>query len=480
MLFNSWIFAGFLVVLLPIYHLASFRAQNALLLVASYLFYGAWDWRFTGLLALSTVFDFAIARGIEASPTPRGRRLLLIASVCVNLGILGFFKYFNFFIDSAAALLRAGGLEPNVPALQILLPVGISFYTFQTLGYTVDVYRGQQRASRDLFTYALYVSYFPQLVAGPIERAARLLPQLESPRTVTPAMLHSGVQLILWGFVKKVAIADSVARYANRAFDDPGSQHGVMLWLGVYAFAIQIYADFSGYTDIARGVSRLFGIDLMQNFRQPYFARNVTEFWRRWHISLSTWLRDYVYVPLGGNRRGRARQYINLLLTMLIGGLWHGASWNFVIWGGLHGTYLAAHKLLTRGRRIGAEPPPASAGAWVGYAIGAVVTFHLVCIAWVWFRAQTFASALDYTRGLFQLSGAPDTDALLAGGMLPALAFYALLVVLIDLPCWYRDREAPFTRQHPWFARSLGYASALFVLSFVREGAGDAFIYFQF
>jgi D-alanyl-lipoteichoic acid acyltransferase DltB (MBOAT superfamily) len=480
MLFNSWLFIAFLALVLVVYYPLGHRAQNLFLLVASYVFYSAWDWRFTGLLVLSTVLDFVIARRIEDAHTQRVRNLLMALSVSVGLGILGFFKYFNFFVASAASLLQAAGLEPNLPALQIILPVGISFYTFQTLGYTIDVYRGHTRASRDFFTYALYVSYFPQLVAGPIERAGRLLPQIERRRTVSTEAVNSGVQLILWGFVKKIAVADSLATYVNPMFEDPVSLHGVQLWLGVYCFALQIYADFSGYTDIARGVSRLLGIELMVNFRQPYLSRNITEFWRRWHISLSTWLRDYLYVPLGGNRLGAVMQYRNLMLTMLIGGLWHGASWKFVIWGGLHGIYLVAHKLMTGGRKIGVEPPPRTVGAWLVYAASTLATFHLVCLTWVWFRAETFGDALAYTTGLFRLAAPLDIAALLDVGVVHALAFYGVLTLLIDLPCWYGDREAPFTAEHPWLARGLGYGAALFVLAFVRGGTTDAFIYFQF
>jgi D-alanyl-lipoteichoic acid acyltransferase DltB (MBOAT superfamily) len=342
------------------------------------------------------------------------------------------------------------------------------------------VYRRETPACRNFLNYALYVTYFPQLVAGPIERITRLMPQLERPRSVTPEMIYSGVQLILWGFVKKIAIADSVAVHANRICEQSPNAHGIELWFGVYCFALQIYADFSGYTDIARGVSRLFGVKLMLNFRQPYLSRNITEFWRRWHISLSTWLRDYLYVPLGGNRKGSLQQYRNLILTMLIGGLWHGASWTFVVWGGLHGVYLAVHRILTGGRKIGAEPPPRTAAAWLGYVLSVVVTFHLVCLAWVWFRAQTPEAALDYSMGLFRLGDPVDWAPILKSGVIHSLVFYGLLAFLIDLPGWYRDRETPFTAQTPLLLRSIGYAAALFVIAFVREGSSESFIYFQF
>jgi alginate O-acetyltransferase complex protein AlgI len=357
MLFNSFVFVLFLAIVLPVYYALSHRWQNRFLLVASYVFYGYWDWRFLGLLAISTVLDFALALLIAGTDSPRRKKRRVALSVVVNLGILGFFKYFDFFVDSAAVLLESAGLQANLPMLRVVLPVGISFYTFQSMAYTIDVYRGIQPPTRNLLDFALYVAYFPQLVAGPIERASRLLPQIQSPRRVGQAQWERGAQLILWGYVKKVAIADGLAPYADAVFRDPSSFSGLSLWLGVYCFAVQIYCDFSGYTDIARGVSQLLGIELMENFRQPYLSRNITEFWRRWHISLSTWLRDYLYVPLGGNRRGPAMQYRNLMITMLLGGLWHGAAWTFVVWGGLHGLFLATHKYMTRGRKIGQEAP---------------------------------------------------------------------------------------------------------------------------
>ncbi len=480
MLFNSWTFVAFLAIVLPLYHFLGLRAQNVLLLVASYAFYSGWDWRFTGLLAASTLLDYAVARGIEAAPTPRGRRLLLWVSVCGNLGVLGYFKYAGFFVDSAAELLESLGFQPNLPTLQLLLPVGISFYTFQTMAYTIDVYRGEQRASRDFLTYALYVCYFPQLVAGPIERFGRLAPQLTAPRKVTVDMVTSGVQLILWGYVKKVAIADSLAPYIEQTFSDPGSAHAVQLWLGVYCFAFQIYGDFAGYTDIARGVSRLFGIELMLNFKQPYFSRNITEYWRRWHISFSTWLRDYVYISLGGNRRGSVRQYVNMFITMVLGGLWHGAAWNFVIWGAMNGVVLSVHRFFTRHRKIGAEPPPSSAREWVVYLVSTFCMFHIWCLMILWFRSPNFSNAIEYTQGMFLFGREFDVQALLATGMVHAVVLFGLMSTAIDAPCWYRDRELPFTEAHPLVIRALGYAAALFVLCFLREGPNSAFYYFQF
>ncbi len=327
MLFNSVEFALFFAIIVAAYWWSLPRFRNPILLGASYFFYANWDWRFLGLLLISTVVDFTIGQRLRTAQDPARRKLLLTTSMAVNLGILGLFKYANFFIDSFAELVGGLGLNPNEPFLSVVLPVGISFYTFQTMSYTIDVYRRRLEPVDDIILFATFVAYFPQLVAGPIERARILLPQLQrQDRSINSETVASGLGLILVGLFKKVVLADGVAAAADRAFDDPHSLSFVSVAVGVLAFAIQIYGDFSGYTDIARGVSRLMGIELTLNFAQPYLSRNITEFWRRWHISLSNWLRDYLYIPLGGNRRGTARIYVNLMATMLLGGLWHGAS----------------------------------------------------------------------------------------------------------------------------------------------------------
>lgn len=480
MLFSSFIFVLFLAIVLPVYYLLSHRLQNLWLLLASYVFYGYWDWRFLSLLALSTAVDYLLARGMEAAPDPRRRKVLVALSVVVNLGILGFFKYFNFFVGSAAIALESMGMEPNLPFLQLVLPVGISFYTFQSMAYTIDVYRGIQPATRDPISFALYVAYFPQLVAGPIERATRLLPQIQKPRVVTQDQWNSGAQLILWGYVKKVVIADGLAPYADAAFSVPESQSGLMLWLGLYCFALQIYCDFAGYSDIARGVSRLMGIELMENFRQPYFSRNITEFWRRWHISLSTWLRDYLYIPLGGNRGGPTRQYRNLMITMLFGGLWHGAAWTFVIWGALHGLYLGVHKYLTGGRKIGQETSPDTPLGWLSYLANTLVTFHLVCLTWIFFRASTLSDAWNYLGGMLAGVFSLFLNGELISGAAPTLVFCAVLVFLLDFGPWLSGKETPLSSRVPWWARGMAYALGLILLAYMREPAGEVFLYFQF
>ncbi|MBI4557226.1 MAG: MBOAT family protein [Candidatus Hydrogenedentes bacterium] len=482
MLFNSFVFVFFLAIVLPVYYRLSHAWQNRFLVVASYVFYGWWDWRFLSLLAVSTAVDYVAAQAIEATRSVARKRLWLFSSLVANLGILGFFKYFNFFVDSFSRVLVSLGLNPNPPVLSIVLPVGISFYTFQTMAYTIDVYRGQQHATRNLVNFALYVSYFPQLVAGPIERASRLLTQIERPRRVGQDQIASAAQLILWGYVKKVAIADGLASYVDIAFQKPMELGAGALWIGLYAFAIQIYCDFSGYSDIARGVSRLMGVELMENFRQPYVSANITEFWRRWHISLSTWLRDYLYISLGGNRKGPMAQYQNLIVTMLLGGLWHGANWTFVAWGGLHGLYLALHKLITRGRKISETPPPNTLRSWSVQIVKMLVTFHLVCVTWVLFRSPNMETAYLYLGGLisplfpfFERTTTPEFI-----GAFWTLLFYGAFAIMLDLGCWLGNHETCTPPRMRWWVRGAAYATGLLILSFVRAPSGEAFIYFQF
>lgn len=474
-LFNSLVFFVFLAAVLPVYYSLRLRAQNIWLLAASYLFYGFWDWRFLFLLAASTVIDFAIGIWMAASDDEQKRKRLLFASLGANLGILGFFKYFNFFVDSAADLLAVFGFQAHMPTLEIILPVGISFYTFQTLSYTFDIYRRRLEPTRNFLNFALFVAYFPQLVAGPIERAKHLLPLLESARTVSWRSIAVGIELILIGYFKKVGIADSLGPIVDARFAAPEFASGADLLLAVYLFSFQIYCDFSGYTDIARGISRLFGVELMRNFNQPYLSTSITEFWRRWHISLSSWLRDYLYISLGGNRHGKGKTYRNLMLTMVLGGLWHGASWNFVIWGFLHGAYLAVHKwvLDLRGRKH--ERPR----SWWGSLIAIVVTFHLVAFTWIFFRADTFAGALQIIHGI--ATWQPATDWLAPVNWLsPRLLLLVGLLVLIDVVQHRQGDHAVMVGRSIW-ARTLVYAGLVVVtLMFGNLNENVPFIYFQF
>jgi D-alanyl-lipoteichoic acid acyltransferase DltB (MBOAT superfamily) len=449
--------------------------QNAFLLAASYLFYGWWDSRFLVLIAASTALDYAAGLGIARSGGGVSRKVWLAASLVGNLGMLAYFKYAGWFIDSWVAAWAAAGIHMETAALDIVLPVGISFYTFQTLSYTLDVYRGRLAPERDPVAFAAFVAYFPQLVAGPIERATELLPQITRPRTFDPALARAGLRLILWGLFKKVVVADSCAPLATAAFADPSAYSGAGLALGIFCFALQIYGDFSGYSDIAVGTSRLFGIRLMTNFRTPYFARNIAEFWRRWHISLTTWFRDYVYVPLGGSRGSLGRTAFNTAAVFLISGLWHGANWTFVAWGAFHAALFLP--LLVRGtnRRYAAGvvaehrllPSPSE-------AVQMALTFGLVCIGWVFFRADTLGAAGDYLTRL-----ATFPDGMLPGAVTPALMRSVVVLVAVDWACrsglpprWWTARGAMPVR---WAAYMWVAAQVWF-----NFHSPQGFIYFQF
>jgi D-alanyl-lipoteichoic acid acyltransferase DltB (MBOAT superfamily) len=468
--FNSIQYLAFLALVVALYGLLRKRGQNLLLLGASYVFYGAWDWRFLSLLWISTVTDFFVGRAMGSTPERRRRRWLLAVSVLVNLGMLAAFKYFDFFTDSAAALLEAAGFEADWPTLNVVLPVGISFYTFQTMSYTIDVYRRKIDPTTDALAFAVFVAFFPQLVAGPIERARRLLPQFSVCRSVARGGdLWSAFHLIGLGLFKKVVIADAVAPHVSEAFAAADTAGWVTLLVGVVGFSLQIYADFSGYSHIARGSARLLGIELMVNFNQPYLSRNVSQFWRSWHISLSTWLRDYLYIPLGGNRRSGLLTYRNLMATMLLGGLWHGAAWTFVAWGALHGAYLALHRRLRR-RTAGTETGlpglrslPAVAATFIG-----------VSLTWIFFRAATFTAAWSYLTGLLSLRpGAISRTAV--GIVVPAL----LVTIIIDV-AQRRAGSHEAIMRWPAAARGIAYAAAITAFVTFSGDVPIPFIYFQF
>jgi alginate O-acetyltransferase complex protein AlgI len=356
-LFNSLLFFAFLAIVLPLYFSLKGRGQVLLCLIASYVFYGAWDWRFLGLIALSTIVDYCVALKLEASEAPAVRKRLLILSLALNLGLLGVFKYYNFFIGSFRDLLTSLGFSPGELTLEIILPVGISFYTFQTLSYTIDVYRREIRAERSLLRFATFVAFFPQLVAGPIVRASDFLPQLYVTHRFHRVRALGGAAQMALGFFKKIVVADSAALVVETVFTEPSVHTSIGLIVGVVFYAFQIYGDFAGYSDIAIGLARVMGFKFPPNFRQPYVSQSFSEFWTRWHISLSSWLRDYLYIPLGGNRHGTLATYRNLMITMLLGGLWHGAEWKFVIWGGLHGAYLILQRFLQLVARPAVSPP---------------------------------------------------------------------------------------------------------------------------
>jgi alginate O-acetyltransferase complex protein AlgI len=468
-LFNTWEFFAFLSIVLALYYLLRLRWQNILLLVASYVFYGFWDWRFTVLLLLSTVVDYFLALRIHHADDQTKRKRLLFISILFNLGMLGFFKYFNFFVSSAASTLSWMGFEPHLPVLSIILPAGISFYTFQTMNYVIDVYARKMEPTRDFLTYALFVSYFPHLVAGPIIRAELLLPQLSKNRRVTNEHWRTGGLLILVGLFKKVVVADTLAPDVEEYFTAPNHFSSLVLLQGLYSFSMQIYYDFSGYTDIARGVSRLLGIELPENFNQPYLSQNIAEFWRRWHISLSSWLRDYVYIPLGGNRLGRWRTYLNLLITMVLGGLWHGANWTFVVWGTLHGVYLASHKFMME---LWPQQGDRPRSPWLR-VVAIVTTFHLVTFTWIFFRAPNFHTAFAYLTGILQFRGALDLT------VLAKPLFFMCVVLIVDMPQYLTGNHTVALRL-PWFVRGCAYAVMIFGLVLARTDRELPFIYFQF
>jgi D-alanyl-lipoteichoic acid acyltransferase DltB (MBOAT superfamily) len=484
--FNSFSFLVFFAVVLPLYWALPLRGQRYFLLAASYVFYMTWRAKYALLIAGITLLDYGAGIGMgRLENRPTSRRALLLASLVANLGLLFVFKYWSFF--GHLVEWTFGWMEWQVqwPALDVVLPLGISFHTFQSLSYTIDVYRRRVPVERSLTNFALYVAFFPQLVAGPIERADHLLPQFHSRRSFDPEEFVDGLRLVALGLFKKMAVADNLALWVDGVYGPQGVRDAPSLLLGTYAYAFQIYADFSGYSDIAIGVARMMGFRLVTNFDTPYFAASVTEFWRRWHMSLSSWLRDYLYIPLGGNRLGRGRTYLNLMITMLLGGLWHGASWTFVVWGGLNGLYLSAFKawndLVSRRRPAGWAIPP-----WIAKGFGILLTFHLICLSWIYFRAPDLgtADAIVTTLGGSLLSGdLLDSAArlrfarLLFQWRMPA----ALTLVLIAVDLWVGSGESR-ERWHllPLPLRYVGYSTI--VLATLAFGVFRAthFIYFQF
>lgn len=466
MLFNSWHFVVFLV-LVWFACKAVPSARNKILLLGSYYFYGCWDWRFLSLLFLSTLIDYFIAKSIEKESSPQKRKALIAISICVSLTILGFFKYFNFFIDNAIFILRTLGYTGSLWTLNVILPVGISFYTFQTMSYTIDVYRRATPAEKDFLTFALFVSYFPQLVAGPIERAGALLHQLKNPYIPSPTQWRTAFWLVLIGLFKKTVVADNLAAISDEVFSSPANQSGLNSVLSVYAFAFQIYGDFSGYSDIARGVSIMFGVDLMKNFNTPYLSCSPKEFWQRWHISLSTWLRDYLYIPLGGNRFGARRTLLNLLITMLLGGLWHGASWNFIVWGAFHGLLLIIHRLLTK------DEEPQRITGWRRW-LRAIAFFQLICIGWVFFRAANIPDAVAI---LGSIIGGVRIDLSAAGPLFNVLVFGG---AMIALDAWTKGADDPNTFSGWAVVGPFVVAVLIAALVVCPPPIQQPFIYFQF
>jgi len=463
LIFTELRFLGFFVVALAVHWaLRGSTARKAWLLVCSYAFYAAWRWEFLSLIVASTLVDYLVGCKLDTTEDRRSRKRWLLLSLTANLGLLGVFKYFNFFVESGVALAGWLGLPVSETTFAIVLPVGISFYTFQTMSYSIDVYGRKLAPTRNLLDLALFVGFFPQLVAGPIVRARDFLPQLGSPRVFGRVRVRACLMLFLVGFIKKAAVSDSIAPTVDAYFASPASYDAYSALLGTWLYAVQIYCDFSGYSDMAIGCAGLLGYNLCENFAFPYFACDIQSFWRRWHMSLSSWLRDYLYIPLGGSRGSTPFTYRNLMLTMLLGGLWHGAAWRFVVWGGLHGVALVAHKQWSERLR------------WrLPWAVGAVVTFWWVCLAWIFFRATDVDTAWTVTKA-YVLLDSPGTELLgdrlvwvVAGlGLLHGVAYKRLLGGWAErLPTW-------------GFTTAYAAASAL-ALALIHPHA-EAFIYFQF
>ena len=471
MVFNSLTFALFFAIVLALHSLPlSWRTRKIQLLLASYLFYAAWNPPFIILLWISTVVDWWAANRIATAKTPWSRRNWMLVSVTANLGMLGWFKYGEFFLQNTQVLLAGMGIDYQPPQYDIVLPVGISFYTFATMSYTLDVYLKRAQPTASLLDFSLFVGFFPHLVAGPIMRPTELIPQFETPRRANADQLRFGLFLITLGLFQKVVLADGfLAGPAETIFDANGPVGAIDAWIATFAFSGQIFCDFAGYSTTAIGVALCLGFAMPDNFRFPYAAIGFSDFWRRWHITLSSWLRDYLYIPLGGNRHGEARAYLALMLTMLLGGLWHGASWTFVVWGGLHGLYLCVERVLRR-RFAGYVP---GRGALIGIAL---LTWMLVNLTWVFFRAPSFERAWTMLRGMFGLTA--EAAPQLAGIHLITVALIVGGIVLSHWLMRVRTLESTLTRIHPGVIAVAWGLMAFAVI--IEQGTGNAFIYFQF
>jgi alginate O-acetyltransferase complex protein AlgI len=473
MQFNSYEFALFFAGLFLAYWLLwnRPRLQNTVLLGAGYYFYSCWNPKFLALLILSTAIDYGCALWVDRAQNPRKRRAAVALSIAVNLGMLACFKYYNFFAESLQAALGRAGLSIPLGHLDVVLPIGISFYTFQSMSYVIDVYRREIKPTRNLVHFAVFVSFFPHLVAGPIMRPKTLLPQVASRRRFNLRQFYEGMYLIFWGLVEKVVVADNLAIVVNDLFGKWETLDGGLALLAVYAFAFQIYGDFSGYTDMARGVAKCLGFELPLNFNLPYFATSPREFWNRWHISLSRWLKDYLYIPLGGNRGGTLLTFRNVLLTMILGGLWHGARWTFVSWGLYQGLLLVMHRLAAPWLDRIQPADPIDRACWTGLRI--VVTFHLVCLGWLIFRADSMEQAAGMLAAIMQRPAIPAAAYLVpvALTIIPLLLFQFVQYTADDLEVIGRT---------PWYIRSVFYTACFYAIVLVGHFGGEQFIYFQF
>ena len=481
MIFNSIDFAIFLPIVFLLYWFVTnknLKLQNFLIVAASYFFYGWWDWRFLSLILFSTIVDFTVGQKLRNEENQIKRKALLWISILVNLGFLGFFKYYNFFLDNFISAFSFFGQEIQGNSLNIILPVGISFYTFQTMSYTIDVYKRKLVPTKDFIAFSAFVSFFPQLVAGPIERATHLLPQFYKKRTFDYSKAVDGMRQILWGLFKKIVIADNCAEYANQIFNNSADLNGSTLVLGALFFTFQIYGDFSGYSDIAIGTSRLFGFDLKQNFNFPYFSRDIAEFWRRWHVSLSTWFRDYLYIPLGGSRGGTWMKVRNTFVIFIVSGFWHGANWTFIVWGALNAIYFLP-LLLTNNNRTNLETvakgkllPSLKEFSFM------LLTFSLTVFAWIFFRAENIEHAMQYISGIFK-----NPESFFAIDVYWKYKTSILLISIFILIEWIgREGQYAIATLGLKWKRPLRYVMyyAIITAIFWFSGKEQQFIYFQF
>ena len=473
MFFNSLDFAIFLPIVFIVYWFITNRnlkLQNFIIVLASYVFYGWWDWRFLSLIIFSTIIDYSVGLRFSNTTKPSERKFLLMISLAINLGLLGFFKYFNFFIESFNAAFASAGIHTNMSSLNIILPVGISFYTFQTMSYTIDIYRNKIEHTKNILAFMAFVSFFPQLVAGPIERASHLLPQFLKNRKFDYKKASSGIKLIAWGFFKKVVIADNAAQLVNEIFKNYPNESYISLIVGTILFAFQIYCDFSGYSDIAIGLGRILGFDLMYNFKFPYFSSNIREFWNRWHISLSSWFRDYIYIPLGGNKVSQYRVLFNTFCVFVLSGFWHGANWTFVFWGFLHALFFMPIILL-RDRF-----PKENFSMNIKRLSFIFANFGLVCLAWIFFRAENIQDAFLYLRQIFTLTGGQNTFMKTNTYLLMTIITGVGILVLLALELRTlrrRKDEIQFS--------SIGLMTIVLLILFFGAFKNQAdFIYFQF
>jgi alginate O-acetyltransferase complex protein AlgI len=471
MLFNTFQFFYFFAILFPLYWILPKRPQNVLLLAASYFFYSCWDVRFLKLLVISTVMDYACGLAVDRIESPRKRKAFVALSMALNLGMLGYFKYYNFFAESLRVALAHAGWHVPLNQLEVWLPIGISFYTFQSMSYVIDVYRKDIPPTKNFIDFAAFVSFFPHLVAGPIMRPTTLLPQIQQKRRFNLQQFYQGCYLIGWGLTKKVVVADNLAPIVDELFGRWETIDGGLALLAIFAFAWQIYCDFSGYTDAARGISKCLGFELSLNFNLPYFATSPQDFWRRWHISLSKWLQDYLYITLGGSRGGWGSVYRNLMLTMIIGGLWHGASWTFVLWGTYQGVILVGHRLMKPLLEKIQPTEPIDRACWAAFRM--VCTFSMVCFGWLIFRAKN----LDQLRGMIR--AIIERPAIPASNYLVPILVIVLPLYLIQLS-QYLTKDLNVVERTPWYVRSVFYTACFYAFVLGGNFGGSQFIYFQF